>query len=137
MATANLIQVGTRSPALATAKNDGITGGQAATGYANAANFGVGLNNSTGLLDSIPLTAGTWVVTGLVFANAVVPGVYLNSVSGTLANSWPVQQRTLTANSLYLISAVITVTTPTTVYLNGGILSLGIVQGFLTATQVG
>ncbi len=134
---ATLISPGTPNPALALPANSGITALASNLTSSNPAVWGASLYPGPGNLDSISLAPGLWCVTGLVFADNLAPSIYLNLASGTLANSWPVQQRTKLANYVYLISAVAKVSATTTVYLNcSGSLS-NYVQGLLTATQIG
>ena len=136
--TANLIQVGTPTPALATARNAGtfnMTNSTIVTALANMAAAGAPAAAS-GVLDSITLTAGTWVVTGFSIVDGAAVTLWLNTVSGTLSDSWPTQARTITTNYFYSKSAVIKVASTTTVYLNETDASAANSQGFMSATQI-
>ena len=70
-------------------------------------------------LDSISITAGTWVVMGLVAPQNNTQTNYLNLVTATGSNSWPVQATASSTSTSMVITAVIKVTGPTTIYLNG------------------
>ena len=70
-------------------------------------------------LDSISITAGTWVVMGLVAPQTNTQTNYLNLVTATGSNSWPVQATASSTSTSMVITAVIKVTGPTTIYLNG------------------
>ena len=75
-------------------------------------------------LDSISITAGTWVVMGVL--TCAEPAVqnstqtnYLNLVAATGSNSWPVQATAIVTSTNMVIAAVIKVSSTTTIYLNG------------------
>jgi hypothetical protein len=70
-------------------------------------------------LDSISITAGTWVVMGLVEPQGNTQTNYLNLVAATGSNSWPVQATASSMSTNMMIAAVIKVTGATTIYLNG------------------
>jgi hypothetical protein len=70
-------------------------------------------------LDSISITAGTWVVMGLVLPQNNTQTNYLNLVAATGSNSWPVQATASSTSTNMMIAAVIKVTGATTIYLNG------------------
>jgi hypothetical protein len=70
-------------------------------------------------LDSISITAGTWVVMGLTAIGNNTQTNYLNLVAATGSNSWPVQATASSTSTNMMIAAVIKVTGATTIYLNG------------------
>jgi hypothetical protein len=70
-------------------------------------------------LDSISITAGTWVVIGVVIATNNTQTNYLNLVTATGSNSWPVQATAGSTSTNMVIAAVIKVSSTTTIYLNG------------------
>jgi hypothetical protein len=70
-------------------------------------------------LDSISITAGTWVVMGLVAPQINTQTNYLNLVAATGSNSWPVQATASSLSTNMMIAAVIKVSSTTTIYLNG------------------
>jgi hypothetical protein len=70
-------------------------------------------------LDSISITAGTWVVMGVVLALENTQTTYLNLVTATGSNSWPVQATASSTSTNMVIAAVIKVSSTTTIYLNG------------------
>ena len=92
--------------------------------------------------DKQTLAAGTWVVTGIVWAiNGASPfpnAGYLNLASNVAANSWTVANQGAGGTGTPLVvTAVITLTGPTTIYLNitaAGTLGLG--AGTLYATRI-
>lgn len=134
MAIATLLNAATPGPALATATNSGATApNTAVTNSLNLA-FGVASGGSVAQVDTISLTAGTWLVTGIYFAQGTFTGVWLNLLTATGSDSWPTQLVTKVAAHVYLKSAVIKVAATTTVFLNGE--STMANAGMLMATQI-
>jgi hypothetical protein len=70
-------------------------------------------------LDSISITAGTWVVMGIMYPQNNTQTNYLNLVTATGSNSWPVQANASSTSTNMVIAAVIKVSSTTTIYLNG------------------
>jgi hypothetical protein len=70
-------------------------------------------------LDSISITAGTWVVIGITYCGSVNQTNYLNLVTATGSNSWPAQATVGGSATNQMIAAVIKVSSTTTIYLNG------------------
>jgi hypothetical protein len=113
---ATLIDVATPGPALNLSKT--------AQAYAASTLYGETpvtetLANTVYQLDSISITAGTWVVVGVTSVLYVTQTNYLNLVTATGSNSWPVQVTASSATTNMAIAAVIKVTGTTTIYLNG------------------
>jgi hypothetical protein len=112
---ATLINVATPGPALAVNKT-----AQATPGYLAGENLlEEPVAGTVYQLDSISITAGTWVVMGVVLAQANTQTNYLNLVTATGSNSWPVQATASSVNTNMVIAAVIKVSSTTTIYLNG------------------
>ena len=129
---ATLIDVATPGPALAGLESDGSF----------AAMHCITVTETTGgtayQLLPITLTAGTWVVTGVVFVITPVNQTnYLNLSTATGSNSWPVITANATSGSNMIITAVIKVSGSTTVYLNGKNTAATIsASALLTATRI-
>ena len=128
---ATLINVATPGPALAVTDAGGGTPGISGVSVVETtANTVYGLN-------LISLTAGTWVVTGVVNVQtgSATQTNYLNLANATGSNSWPVQ---ITTGEVALkISAVIKISGTTSVYLNGKNTASTITTvSFITATQI-
>jgi hypothetical protein len=130
---ATLIDVATPGPALAGLEVD-------STSYAalHAAQTTETTAGTAYQLLSITLTAGTWVVTGVVFV--VTPANqtnYLNLSTATGSNSWPIITANATTGDNMIITAVIKVAGMITVYLNGKNTAAAIlVSSLLTATRI-
>jgi hypothetical protein len=105
--------------------------------------WGVDIDISLGGIfsgDSISLTPGTYVVTGIVFSTVASLVTSYLSTSSTGTNGWPVQEITFAiSGGNQFISAVIKVVSTETVYLNfeqvGGS-GVQYAQGKLIATQI-
>ncbi len=127
---ATLIDVGTPGPALAgvAGSNSGLTGPLAQNTTQTTSNTVYNLN-------SVAITAGTWVVTGICGVLAGTETLYLSTTSAGGTNSWPVQAPTDSYN--VYITAVIKVTGSTTIYLNGKNSNPSIVaHSLMLATQI-
>jgi hypothetical protein len=112
---ATLIDVATPGPALAVLKS-AQTAGQYIYSGAQVVEITPGTAYQ---LDSISITAGTWVVIGITYCYYITQTNYLNLVTATGSNSWPVQATASSNSTNMVISAVIKVTSPTTIYFNG------------------
>jgi hypothetical protein len=128
---ATLIDVATPGPALAVTDAGAGTPGISGTSVVETtANTVYGLN-------LVSLTAGTWVVTGVVNVQtgSATQTNYLNLANATGSNSWPVQ---ITTGEVALkISAVIKISGTTSVYLNGKNTASTITTvSLITATQI-
>ena len=77
------------------------------------------LANTVYQLDSISITAGTWVVMGVLTCGNATQTNYLNLVTATGSNSWPVQTTASSTTTNMVIAAIVKVSTTTTIYLNG------------------
>jgi hypothetical protein len=113
---ATLINVATPGPALNLSKT--------AQAYAASTLYGETpvteeVANTVYQLDSISIIAGTWVVIGVTSVLYAIQTNYLNLVSATGSNSWPVQVTANSTSTNMAIAAVIKVTATTTIYLNG------------------
>jgi hypothetical protein len=112
---ATLINVATPGPALAVNKT-AQTAGSVIWNEAPVTETTIG---TVYQLDSISITAGTWVVMGIVTSQLNTQTNYLNLVAATGSNSWPVQATASSTSTNMMIAAVIKVTGATTIYLNG------------------
>ena len=112
---ATLINVATPGPALAVNKTAQPTSG--VLGSENLLTQAVA--GTVYQLDSISITAGTWVVMGVVLAGNNTQTLYLNLATATGSNSWPVQATASSTSTNMVIAAVIKVSSTTTIYLNG------------------
>jgi hypothetical protein len=127
---ATLIDVATPGPALSAIETDGSTLGINSNSVIEAATA------STYQLNTITLTAGTWVVTGIVkVAVSADQTNYLSLSSAVRSNSWPVQISSVSNNMV--ISAVVKVTGSTAIYLNGNYTIVSATcNSLLTATRI-
>ena len=130
---ATLIDVATPGPALAGLEVD-------STSYA-AMHAAQAVETTPGTvyqLLPITLTAGTWVVTGVVFVTTPANQTnYLNLSTATGSNSWPIITANATTGDNMIITAVIKVSGSTTVYLNGkNTASTITASALLTATRI-
>ena len=113
---ATLINVATPGPALALAKTLQSTG---ASLYSDASQVEI-TADQVSQLDSISITAGTWVVVAMTAStHGTTQYNYLNLVSAVNNDSWPVLTTASTNTSNEIITAIIKVNGPTTIYLNG------------------
>jgi hypothetical protein len=112
---ATLINVATPGPALAVNKTAQIV----ATTFWCETQVVESTIGTVYQLDSISITAGTWVVMGVVYIEANTQTNYLNLVTTTGSNSWPVQATASSTTTNMVIAAVIKVSSTTTIYLNG------------------
>jgi hypothetical protein len=112
---ATLINVATPGPAL-TVNKTAQTAGVLLFGDAPVLETTIG---TVYQLDSISISAGTWVVMGLTAIQNNTQTNYLNLVAATGSNSWSVQATASSTSTNMVIAAVIKVTGATTIYLNG------------------
>ena len=112
---ATLINVATPGPALAVTKTAQLTASALfSEGYVEETVAGTVYQ-----LDSISITAGTWVVMGVLSCGNATQTNYLNLVTATGSNSWPVQTTASSTTTNMVIAAIVKVSTTTTIYLNG------------------
>ena len=107
---ATLIDVATPGPALAVSPSSIATTGL----YGNLITMTLSATEYN--LASVSLVAGTWAVVGVAAPVSGTVVLYLNTLSTAASNSWPVQQG---GSFEPYITAVIKLTTTTTIYLNG------------------
>ena len=112
---ATLINVATPGPALTLNK----TAQAGASGLYSDASLYETTAGTVYQLDSISITAGTWVVIGITYCGSVNQTNYLNLVTATGSNSWPAQATVGGSATNQMIAAVIKVSSTTTIYLNG------------------
>ena len=127
---ATLIDAGTPGPALSVAIYD--AGGAGITGNTITETTALTVYN----LGNVSVTAGTWVVMGIVGVptGRASQTLYLNTASAVGSNSWPVQAA---YNFNNMVTAVIKVLITTTIYLNGMNTGSAIAAtAIMTATQI-
>lgn len=129
---ATLLDVAIPSPALSLSQ-----GTHTGTGAgANIMSGNTALSaNVPAAINSASLSPGTYLVLGIFNTVNGTPSAYLSLTSGVASNSWPVQQ--VTQSAVVIISAVVKVTSTTTVYLNGeSTTSETAAQGAIIATRI-
>ena len=136
---ATLINVATPGPALAAVKGTE----SAASGYSYFVGNLVNMATSSTPynINSLSLTAGTWVVVGLVGTNSATGTLtlFLSGTTASATNLAPVQTVGTgqgTSVPAMMITSVIKVAVTTTVYLNAEDTAIATGQGAILATQI-